>query len=36
MNNITYDKKLHFLAGALIAILGVVIIDPITGFGERL
>lgn len=27
------DKQYHFLAGALIAILGGVIIDPITGIG---
>lgn len=31
--NVPFDKKLHFLAGALIAILGGVIIDPITGLG---
>jgi hypothetical protein len=31
--SIPYDKKLHFIAGALIAILGGVIIDPITGIG---
>lgn len=30
---IPYDKKLHFLAGLVIAILGGVIIDPITGIG---
>lgn len=31
--NIPKDKKLHFGAGLLIAILGGVIIDPITGLG---
>lgn len=31
--NIPYDKKLHFIAGLVIAILGGVIIDPITGLG---
>ena len=30
---IEQDKILHFLAGLLIAILGGVIIDPITGIG---
>lgn len=30
---ISKDKKLHFLAGLIIALLGVVIIDPITGIG---
>ena len=34
--SIPYDKKLHFLAGFIIAILGGVIIDPITGIGECL
>ena len=29
--NIPYDKKLHFLAGLLIALLIGLIIDPITG-----
>ena len=33
MPNIPYDKKLHFLAGFIIALLGDVIIDPITGLG---
>lgn len=33
---IPYDKKLHFIAGLLVAVLGGVIIDPITGIGECL
>lgn len=31
--SVPYDKKLHFLAGLLIAILSGVIIDPMTGLG---
>lgn len=31
--NIPKDKIYHFIAGALIAILGGVIIDPMTGLG---
>lgn len=30
---IPYDKKLHFGAGLIIAILGGVVTDPITGIG---
>ena len=31
--NISYDKKLHFIVGLLIAILAGFVIDPITGIG---
>ena len=31
--NIPSDKKLHFICGLAVAILGGVIIDPITGIG---
>ena len=31
--NVPYDKKLHFLCGFAIALIGGIITDPITGIG---
>jgi len=31
-DNLGRDKKLHFLVGALIALIGGVVISPLTGF----
>ena len=33
MPNVPYDKKLHFIAGFLIALIGGILTDPITGVG---
>jgi len=34
--NIPVDKKLHFIAGFLIALIGGILTDPITGIGFAL
>jgi hypothetical protein len=31
--NVPFDKKLHFICGFLIALIGGLVTDPITGIG---